>query len=44
MLYITGYAENAVVGKGRLDPRQQAIAKLFAMAALGAGVRETIGG
>ena len=42
VLFITGYAENAVVGNGHLDPGMQVITKPFAMAALAARVREII--
>jgi len=42
VLFITGYAENAVVGNGHLDPGMQVITKPFAMTALGARVREII--
>jgi PAS domain S-box-containing protein len=42
VLFITGYAENAVVGNGRLDPGMQIITKPFSIEALGARVREMI--
>jgi PAS domain S-box-containing protein len=42
VLFITGYAENAVVGNGHLDPGMQVITKPFSMAALGAKVSEII--
>ena len=42
VLFITGYAENAVVGNGHLDAGMQVITKPFAMSALGARVREII--
>ena len=42
VLFVTGYAENAVVGNGHLDPGMQVITKPFAMTALGARVREII--
>jgi hypothetical protein len=35
VLFITGYAENAVVGNGHLDKGMQVIAKPFAMDVLG---------
>ncbi len=44
VLFITGYAENAVVGNGHLDPGMQVITKPFAMSALAARVREIIDG
>jgi PAS domain S-box-containing protein len=44
VLFITGYAENAVVGNGHLDAGMQVITKPFAMSALGARVREIIEG
>ena len=34
MLFITGYAENAVVGNGHLEPGMQVLTKPFAMDAL----------
>jgi CheY-like chemotaxis protein len=43
VLFITGYAENAVVGNGHLDVGMEVITKPFAMSALGARVREIIG-
>jgi PAS domain S-box-containing protein len=42
VLFITGYAENAVVGNGHLEAGMQVITKPFAMSALGARVREII--
>jgi PAS domain S-box-containing protein len=44
VLFITGYAENAVVGNGHLDAGMQVITKPFAMSVLGARVREIIDG
>jgi PAS domain S-box-containing protein len=44
VLFITGYAENAVVGNGHLDAGMQVITKPFAMSVLGARVREIIEG
>jgi PAS domain S-box-containing protein len=44
VLFITGYAENAVVGNGHLDPGMQVITKPFSMTALGARVSEIIDG
>ena len=43
VLFVTGYAENAAVGNGLLDPGMQVIGKPFAMTALSAKVREMIG-
>ncbi|CAN5413214.1 hypothetical protein BH10PSE3_BH10PSE3_20330 [soil metagenome] len=42
VLFVTGYAENAVVGNGHLDVGMQVITKPFAMTALGARVRDMI--
>jgi CheY-like chemotaxis protein len=42
VLFVTGYAENAVIGNGHLDAGMQVITKPFAMTALGARVREVI--
>ena len=42
VLFITGYAENAVVGNGHLDPGMEVITKPFVMSVLGAKVRELI--
>jgi DNA-binding response OmpR family regulator len=42
VLFITGYAENAVVGNGHLDAGMQVITKPFAMSVLGMRVREII--
>ena len=44
VLFITGYAENAVVGNGHLDPGMQVITKPFDIRALGEKVREMIEG
>ncbi len=44
VLFITGYAENAVVGNGHLDAGMQVITKPFAMSTLGVRVREIIEG
>ena len=38
MLFITGYAENAVVGNGHLDPGMQVLTKPFTMDGLAARV------
>ena len=42
VLFITGYAENAVVGNGQLDPGMHVMTKPFAMEALGTRIRELI--
>ncbi len=42
VLFITGYAENAVVGNGHLDPGMHVMTKPFAMNALAARIRELI--
>jgi len=42
VLFITGYAENAVVGNGHLEPGMQVITKPFAIATLATRVREII--
>ncbi len=42
VLLITGYAENAVIGNGHLEPGMQVITKPFAMEALANKVREMI--
>jgi PAS domain S-box-containing protein len=44
VLFITGYAENAVVGNGHLDRGMQVITKPFEMKALAARVRDIIDG
>ena len=42
VLFITGYAENAVVGNGHLDPGMHVMTKPFAMEALALRIRELI--
>ena len=42
VLFITGYAENAVVGNGHLDPGMHVMTNPFAMEALGSRIRELI--
>jgi PAS domain S-box-containing protein len=42
VLFITGYAENAVFGNGRLDPGMQMITKPFPVDTLAARIREMI--
>jgi PAS domain S-box-containing protein len=44
VLFVTGYAENAVVGNGHLDAGMAVITKPFAMASLASRVREIIDG
>jgi len=44
VLFVTGYAENAVVGNGHLEPGMQVITKPFPMASLALRVREMIEG
>jgi signal transduction histidine kinase/CheY-like chemotaxis protein len=44
VLFVTGFAENATIGHGHLDPGMQVIAKPFVMAALANKVREIIEG
>jgi PAS domain S-box-containing protein len=44
VLFITGYAENAVIGRGHLDAGMQVITKPFSVMALGSRVRELIEG
>ncbi len=44
VLFITGYAENAAVGNGHLDPGMQVLTKPFAMEALRNKIREMIEG
>ncbi len=42
ILFITGYAENAVVGNGHLDPGMHVMTKPFAMEALAGRIKELI--
>ena len=42
VLFITGYAENAVVGNGHLDPGMHVLTKPFAMEALASRIRDII--
>ncbi len=42
VLFITGFAENAAIGSGHLDPGMEILAKPFAMAALATRVREIL--
>jgi PAS domain S-box-containing protein len=42
VLFITGYAENAVVGNGHLEPGMHVLTKPFAMEALASRIKELI--
>ena len=42
VLFITGYAENAVVGDGHLEPGMHVMTKPFAMEALAARIKYLI--
>lgn len=42
VLFITGYAENAAVGNGHLEPGMEVITKPFAMTAFGNKVRDLV--
>jgi two-component SAPR family response regulator len=44
ILFITGYAENAVVGNGHLDPGMQVLTKPFAMDVLARRIRSILEG
>ena len=44
VLFITGYAENAVLSHGHLDPGMHVMTKPFAMEALASRIRELIAG
>ncbi|WP_159992495.1 PAS domain-containing protein [Roseomonas sp. 18066] len=44
VLFITGYAENAVVGNGHLAPGMHVMTKPFALEALASRIKELIGG
>jgi CheY-like chemotaxis protein len=44
VLFITGYAEAAVVGNGNLDPGMHVMTKPFAMEALASRIKELIAG
>ncbi len=44
ILFITGYAENAVIGNGRLDPGMAIVTKPFSIDQLGTKVREMLEG
>nr|WP_321984992.1 PAS domain S-box protein [uncultured Lichenicoccus sp.] len=43
VLFITGYAENAVIGNGLLEPGMELLTKPFAMSTLGTRIRGMIG-
>ena len=43
VLFITGYAENAVLGNSQVDPGTQVLTKPFAMDTLANRIREVIG-
>jgi signal transduction histidine kinase/CheY-like chemotaxis protein len=44
VLFITGYAENAVVGNGQLEPGMHVLTKPFAVSGLATRIKELIGG
>jgi PAS domain S-box-containing protein len=44
VLFITGYAENAVLSHGHLDPGMQVLTKPFAMEALASRIKQLIAG
>jgi CheY-like chemotaxis protein len=44
VLFITGYAENAVLGSGQLEPGMHVLTKPFAMEVLAVRLRDLIGG
>jgi CheY-like chemotaxis protein len=44
VLFITGYAENAAVGNGRLEPGMHVLTKPFAMETLATRIKAIIGG
>jgi CheY-like chemotaxis protein len=44
VLFTTGYARNAIVHHGRLDPDVELIAKPFSLASLGAKLRQVLSG
>jgi CheY-like chemotaxis protein len=43
VLFITGYAENAVVGNGQLDPGMHVLTKPFALDTLASKIRDLTG-
>jgi len=44
VLFITGYAENAVLSHGQLDPGMHVLTKPFAMEALASRIKQLIAG
>ena len=44
VLFITGYAENAVLGNGHLDPGMHVLTKPFAMEALASRIKDLVAG
>jgi DNA-binding response OmpR family regulator len=42
ILFITGYAENAVVGNGHLEPGMEVLTKPFVIATLGNRIRDLL--
>ena len=42
VLFITGYAENALIGNGRLEPNMQVITKPFTIGALTTRIRDLL--
>ncbi|HEY0311387.1 MAG TPA: response regulator, partial [Allosphingosinicella sp.] len=42
VLFITGYAENAIVGNGQLEPGMQVLTKPFVMETLASRIRDLI--
>ena len=44
MLFITGYAENAAVGNGHLEPGMHVLSKPFAMDKLASRIKSIITG
>jgi CheY-like chemotaxis protein len=43
VLFITGYAQNAAIGNGLLEPGMAMLSKPFALEALGAKIRTMLG-
>lgn len=43
VLFITGYAENSIIGNGHLEPGMQVMTKPFAVDSLASRVREMVG-
>ena len=44
VLFITGFAENAAVGNGHLEPGMEVLTKPFRMEALATRIKDIIGG